>query len=129
MSRTVEEVKLIHRYSESLKRKIVEEIESGELTVSDAMDLYGIQHRRTINRWVQNLGKNRRPTQIVRVMMKSEQERIKELEKALADAELERFALKTLVSVYEEDWGADKKKRSSEQSKKVAELRKKIGLA
>ena len=129
MSETLEGLKLVHRYSESLKSKIVEEVENGELTVSEAMNLYGIQHRRTINRWIQVMGKNRRPTQIVRVMMKSEQERIKELEKALADAELERFALKTLVSVYEEDYGADKKKRSPERSKKVAELRKKIGLA
>lgn len=125
----MKEVKIVHRYSESLKRKIVEEVERGELTVSDAMDLYGIKHRRTINRWIQILGTSRRATQVVRVMMKSEQKRIQELEKALAEAELERFALKTLVSVYEEDYGADKKKRNTEQSKKVAELRKKIGIA
>jgi len=43
-------------------------------------------------------------------MMKSEQERIKKLEKALADAQLENFAMKNLVAVWEEDYGDDIKK-------------------
>jgi len=44
MNNTSEDVKLIHRYSDGLKRKIVEEIEGGELTISEAMDLYDIKH-------------------------------------------------------------------------------------
>ena len=129
MSGKDEEVKVIHRYSEGLKRKVVAEIEDGSLSVVEAMSYYGIGHRRTVYRWMQKFGTNRRATQVVRVMMKSEQERIAELEKALAAAQLENCAMKGLVAVVEEEYGARIKKNSSiEQLKRLEDLKKKAGI-
>ena len=129
MKNSSESVKIIPRYSESLKRKVVEEIESGSLSVSEALDCYGIAHRRTVNRWRQKYGSGERRSQVVRVMMKSEQERIRELERALADSELERIAYKYYAEELEVEAAKSKKKPSTERLKKLAELKKKAGMA
>ena len=78
MSKRAKDVKVINRYSEALKLRIVEEIENGQLTTREAMELYGIKHRRTVTGWVRQHGNHVRPTQVVRIMMKSEKERIRE---------------------------------------------------
>ena len=117
----------VRRYSEALKFEVVKSLDSGSLTVSDAMEFYDIPWRRTINRWRQKYGKNSRETRIVRVMMKSEQERIRELEKALADKELELLRMKTFLLTWEEDYGEDlKKKVSPERLETYEKLRKSV---
>lgn len=119
-----EEVLEIRRYSEALKIELVKELESGRLTVKEAMEYYDIECRRTIYRWSKKYGRAPKKTRIVRVIMKDEQERIRCLEKALADKELELLATRSLLQVYEEDYGESiKKKRSSEQLAKLEKLR------
>ena len=118
------EVIEVRRYSEALKIELVKELDSGRLTVKEAMEYCDITWSRTISRWRRKYGKETKNTRIVRVIMKDEQARIRSLEKALADKELELLALRSLVQVYEEDYGESiKKKRTSEQSAKLEKLR------
>lgn len=118
--------KLIRRYSESLKIQVVEEVESGKLTTREAAKFYDIIHTRTINRWVRKYGKTQYQTKVVRVIMKSEQERIRELESALADALLGRRVLAAQLESYE-GYAPDLKKRlSGKELKEFEERQKKI---
>jgi len=119
-----EEIKEIKRYSVALKRKIVEEVLSGELTAREASKYYGVSSVRTVNQWV--FKQSGRETKIVRVMMKSELERIQELEAALADEKLARRVLAAQLESYENYVPDLKKKLSTKELKKFEENQKKI---
>jgi transposase-like protein len=119
--------KVVKRYSEALKLQVVQELEQGCLTVSEAMDFYDIPWRKTLNRWQRRYGKDKTRVRVVRVIMKSEKERIRELEKALADKELENIAYKALVSVYEDEHAEEmKKKLDPKRLKEFEELRARV---
>lgn len=122
--------KIIHRYSESLKRQIVSEIESGTVSVREASEHYGVKHRRTITGWCRQYGSRVAPTKIVRVMMKDEQERIKELERALVDEQLKNRVYAAQLESYAEEVPDLKKRLNTEQLKKFEHNERKIrGMA
>ena len=125
MNNIQKETKLIKRYSESLKHKIVEEVEGGVLTVRQAMDMYDIRHRRTVTGWIRQYGKEVRPTKIVRGMMKSEQERIKELERALVDSQLKNMVHEEMLKLYAKEVPDLKKRLNTKQLKKFEAAEKK----
>lgn len=104
-------MRVVRRYSEALKRQVVEEVESGRLRVKEAMEYYDIPWRRTIDRWRQRYGNNRRGTKIVRIVMKDEQERIRELEKLVSDLELKNRVREAQLEIWEERYGDDLKKK------------------
>ena len=117
--------KEIIRYSISFKQKIVKEIEEEGLTISQAHRRYGIKGSNTIQRWLRKFGKNHLLNKIVRVEMKGEKDRIKELEVelkrvkvALADATLAKDALETLVEIVNEHYHTDVKKNLGRQPSK-----------
>lgn len=120
------EVKVITRFSEALKRKVAEEIESGILSTRDAMRSYGIRHRKTVNRWVSQYGSNVYQTKIVRVEMKSEREEIDELKAALADERLRTRILAAQLESYQGYVPDFKKKLSTKDLKKFEENQRKI---
>ena len=68
------------RYSISFKQKVVKEIEEEGLTFSEAMRRYGIKGGQTIQKWAISFGKNDLLNKVVRVEMKGEKDRVKELE-------------------------------------------------
>lgn len=79
------------------------------MTFSEARRRYGISGGQTIQKWVIKFGKNHLLDKIVRVEMKGEKDRVKELEAevkklkiALADATLAKDALETLIEVVNE---------------------------
>ncbi|OVE80039.1 hypothetical protein BVY02_01570 [bacterium J17] len=119
-------VKKIYRYSESLKAKIAEEVGTGVLTASEAMQKYGIKHRRTVNVWVRKYGYREYETEVVRVVMKSEQDRIRELEEALADEKLRNRLYAAQLESYEGYVPNLKKKLSTKELQKFEENEKKI---
>ena len=121
-----EGVNEIRRYSESMKLHVVEEVESGRMSAREASNFYDIGNRRTVYRWVRKYGKSKRRTKVVRVIMKSELERIRELESALSDALLGRRVLMAQLDYYEENVPDIKKKLSSQQLKEFEERQKKI---
>ena len=119
MSRTIK------RYSIAFQRKVVSEIESGELTIGDARRLYDITGSETIQNWILKLGKNHLLNKVVRIEMKGEKDRIKELEKkvrqlesALADEHIKNIVLESLVDIAREKYGIDLKKKNGQARSK-----------
>jgi transposase-like protein len=89
------EIKPAVRYSEAFKIELVRELEGGELNFSQMMRKYGIGGRDTLPRWVAQYGKGS-IGKIIRVEKPEEvnelkrlKERVRRLEAALADANLD----------------------------------------
>jgi len=89
--------KTVMRYSESFKLKIVSELETGKLSnISEARSRYGIRGCDTVQNWLRKYGKNHLLNKVVKVQkadehdeLKKQKARIRQLEKALADAHLD----------------------------------------
>jgi len=115
-------IKIIRSYSEALKLKVVSEIESGRCTMAEASRHYGMTKGSVLN-WVRKYGNSAKRTRIVTVVPKEEQERIKELEAALAESHLKNRFYEKLIEVANEHYGEDIKKNfstpPSENSKRV----------
>jgi len=120
--------RVVRRYSEALKRQVVEDVDGGSLTVKEAMEWYDVPWRRTIDRWRLRYGRDKKRTKTVRVVMKSEQERLRELEKLVADLQIENRVKSAQLDIYEE-WGVDesiKKKLNTQQLKEFEERKKRL---
>lgn len=113
--------------SEELRRRIVQEIESGSIGQTEASRVYGI-NRTAIGKWLKSYGKLSHHRQIVEVVMKDEKEKIEELQRALADAHLKLRIYEKVIDLASEDVGMDLKKNFStkalEQLKGKAEKSK-----
>ena len=119
MSRTV------LRYSLAFQQKVVNEIESGELSIEDARRLYDIRGHTTIQKWIRKFGKNHLLSKVVRIETKDEKDRVKELEKrirrlesALADEHIKNAVLESLVEIARDKYGIDLKKKSGQAPSK-----------
>jgi transposase-like protein len=109
---------LNYRYSSAFKQKVVTEIESGVYTVGEVERIYGVT-RATIYEWLRRFGKDYLINRTVRVQMRGESDRIKELEKekqkleaALAQAHLKILALESTIESAEELFNVNLKKKS-----------------
>jgi transposase len=116
------EQKVIIRYSISFKQKVVNEIEEEGLSHQEAKRRYGINGGETIKKWLVKFGKNHLLNKVVRIEMKGEKDRVKELEAeikklkiALADATLAKVALESLIEVVDEHYKTDVKKNLGPQ--------------
>jgi len=114
--------KTIIRYSISFQQKVVQEIEEKGRSISEVQRIYDIRGGETIQRWLKKYGKNHLLNKIVRVEMKGEKDRIKELESevrrlkiALADSTLKKDALETLIEIVNEEYRTDVKKNFGQQ--------------
>lgn len=119
------------RYSISFKQKVVKEIEEEGLGIQTAARRYGIQGGSTIQKWIKRFGKNYLLNKIVRVEVKGEKDRVKELEAeikklkiALADATMEKHALETLIDIVNENYQTDVKKNLGQQLSKEVTKKK-----
>jgi len=108
---------LNYRYSSAFKQKVVIEIESGVYTVGEVERIYGVT-RATIYEWLRRFGKDHLINRTVRVQMRGESDRIKELEKekqkleaALAQAHLKIIALESTIESAGELFKVDLKKK------------------
>jgi transposase len=129
MKKSNYEQKLVKKYSSAFKLKVVNEIESGKLSVYKAREIYDIGGSHTIERWIKNLGKNHLLSNVIRIEMKDEKDKVKELkdrirklEKLLADKELDNLMNETFLELLAEDHGVDleefKKKADNERLKR-----------
>jgi len=107
-----------YRYSEAFKQKVISELERGKYNKSEMSRLYGVSQN-SINKWIRKYGKNHLIEKIVRVEMKGEADRLKQLEKekqllesALAQAQLKIITLEATIEVAEEKFNVDLKKNS-----------------
>ncbi len=97
------------RYSEAFKRHIVKEVESGRQSQADAAKEYGVA-KSAVRLWLTEYGRFRPQRSIMEVVMKSEQERIAELEKALADAHLKNLVYEEILKQAGKKYKVDLKK-------------------
>ena len=89
--------KTVIRYSEAFKLKVVNELESGKFScVHEARMRYGIRGCGTVECWLRKYGKNHLLCKVVKVHtvdkkdeLKKQKTRVKQLEKALANAHLD----------------------------------------
>ncbi len=107
----------ILRYSSAFKQKVVREIERGEKSIYQAQKIYDINGSITIQRWIKKFGKNYLLSKVVRIEMKDEKDKIKQLEKkvreletALSNEHLKSISLEALVTVAEKHYKTDFKK-------------------
>lgn len=129
MKKSNYEQKVTNRYSSAFKLKVVNEIESGKLSIFQAQKIYDIGGNATISKWIKNLGRNHLLSKVVRIEMKDEKDKVKELqdrvrrlEKLLADKELDNLMNEAFLELLAEDHGVDleefKKKADKERLKK-----------
>ena len=111
-------VRKLKRYSISFKQKVVGEVEQDGLSVPEAKRRYGITGATTIQGWLKEFGKQHLLNTVVRVEMKGEQERLREMEKeiaklkiALADAYLQRDCAEEVIRQAGRLYGEDFKKK------------------
>jgi transposase len=127
------QTRIIMRYSISFKRKVVKEIEEEGLGIAEAARRYGIKGSNVIQNWLKQMGRNHLLNKVVRVEMKGEKDRIKELESevkklkiALADSTMGKHALETLITIVNEHYQTDVKKNLGQQPLKGVTKKKGI---
>ena len=105
-----------YRYSMAFKQKVISEIESGKYSLLQASKIYKVSDVSLYN-WLRAFGKNHLIGKTVRIEMKDETDRLKQLQKekealesALAQAHLKIITLESLLEVAEEHQQKDLKK-------------------
>lgn len=96
-------------YSEELRRHVVEELESGRMSRAEISREYGVP-KSLLKVWVHDYGKFRPKRDVVEIVMKSEKERIAELEKALADATVKNRLYEEIINLADKEYKLDLKK-------------------
>jgi transposase len=103
-------------YSLAFKQKVVSEIEAGKFSISQAKRIYDISAQ-SIYDWLRKLGKGHLIAKVVRIEMKDEKDKLKELqhqnqklESALAQAHLRLLMYECLVESVETHYQIDVKK-------------------
>lgn len=125
-------------YSEAFRLKVVSEIESGKLTITDASRLYEINGSHTVYNWLRRYGKNELIRKSVRIEMKGEKDvtkalrdRIRELEQALSSATIENICGRIHIEELESHLTEEEKKtlrsRLSPEQRRILE-RSKSGI-
>jgi transposase len=114
----------ITRYSDAFKLEVVQQIESGRLSIYQARVHYGIPGGGTIANWLRRFGKLHLLSKTIRVEKPEQRDRMKSLEAEnkqlkllLADKLLERDIAVAELEVICEELGLD-----------LVELKKKYGL-
>ena len=116
--------KVIRRYSEPFKLKILDELTTGKLNKSQLGKLYGINPT-TINEWIRKY--NRKDLMNTRIKVETKDEitrikalkkEIKQLKKRLLKKDLDAMVLESYLQVAAQDLGY----------KSVAELKKKLSI-
>lgn len=108
-------------YNLGFKLAVVNQVEKGEMTYKQAQQAYGIQGRSTVLVWLRRHGSLDWRVPINRQMPKSKEtpaQKIKRLERELADERLRTKILNTMIDISDEQYGTSiRKKCSPKQSK------------
>lgn len=127
-------VRQTFRYSTAFKMKVISEIESGKYTIAEARRIYDINSAGTIPYWLKRYGKNHLLNKVVRIQMKDERDKIKELknqikalERALSKSQVDNICWQSLIEVIDEKYGIDSKKNfGSKLPPELQEVLKKL---
>lgn len=101
--------RVYHQYSAELKQRLVDEIEQGQLSMREAAR--DAQTTVTmVKKWLEEYGRFKPKRDVVEVVMKSEQDKITALEKALSDAHLKLRVYDELIHQTNKHYKTDIKK-------------------
>jgi transposase-like protein len=113
--------KTVYRYSNCFKEKVVQERSSGS-SISSVCRKYDIKGGATVQGWIKKFGRKDLLSTVIRVKMRSEDDKIKQLEAevkhlkiALADATLAKDVLETLIEVVDDHYQTDVKKNFGQE--------------
>jgi transposase len=112
------------KYSEVFKRLVVAEYERGQLNKDQIQVKYGIKGNSRVLEWCRRYGKLHYPKAgaLGRPMKDPQKQRIKDLEKELADAKLKLVAYEKLIEIAEQEEGISiLKKDEAKQSRSLPE--------
>ena len=90
-------------YSMSFKLRVVQEVESGQLSMRGAQKMYGIQGHMTVNSWLRKYGTFDWESKTPSIMGKSQEQKLMELEQKVKLLEKQKAFLERRVET------ADKK--------------------
>ena len=118
---TKSQPKTFYRYSESFKMQVIQEVSSGS-SISEVCRRYDIKGTQTVQTWIKKYGRQELLNTVIRVKMRSEDDKIKQLEAenkrlkiSLADAILVKEVLETLIEVVDEHYQTDVKKNFGQE--------------
>jgi len=77
---------IVVRYSTAFKAEVVEQIRSGQLSIAQAREKYGIVGGTTVYRWVHQAGRHDLIRKVVKVSTSKEVDELRRLKKELAQA-------------------------------------------
>ena len=107
-------------YTMAFKLGIVSRVEKGEFTYKQAQQHYGIQGRSTVLVWLRKYGNLDWSKPILHTMSKQEEtpaQKIKRLERELADEKVMNKILNTMIDIADEQLGTQiRKKYNTQQS-------------
>lgn len=89
-------------YSLSFKLQVVSEVENEELSIKGALRKYGIQSHGTVLNWIRKYGTFDREYQINRLMNKTPEQKILELEQRVKLLEKQKASLEKQVDIAEQ---------------------------
>lgn len=113
-------------YSPEVKRAIVEELESGQMSLREAAARSHTSVTR-VQQWLKEYGRYQPKRDVVEVVMKSEEEKIAALEKALAEAHLKLLVHEKIIELAGKKYKVDLKKAFGSPPLSSAEVRPKPG--
>lgn len=123
----------IYRYSTSFKKSVIQELDTGLITVSALQRKYGCS-RSSILKWHRKYGKNYKIGKVIKVEKAGERDKLKELEgevlflkKELREARIGNIVWEAVVEEASKVVGFDVKKKFADkvsplQSKRVKQL-------
>jgi transposase len=122
----VQRVKRTQRdYSFAFKMKVVYEVEKGQITYKQAQAKYGIQGRSTVLTWLRKYGQqdwtSTMPTSSKRPL--TPQQRIRQLEKKLADEKLKTEFMEDVIYHLDKECGSDLGKKYAEHVSKIGKAK------
>ena len=121
-------------YTLAFKLSVVAQIEKGELTYKEAQQRYGIQGRSTVLVWLRKLGQQRwgamasspcmsHPSNSGAPKPPTPEQRIKELEVQLKDAQEKAQLFEAVLDVLKKDYGVRVVKKPSGKSSRKSSSR------
>lgn len=118
-------IRIQRSYSEELRKEIVQQIESGKLTITQAGREYGVLGKQTIYNWIYRYSRTLKKG--TRIVMEKDSEsktsdelrkHIKELEAALGRKSLEADLYRIIVEEASKEYKVDLKKSFGEEASK-----------
>jgi len=114
-------------YPLPFKLQVIRQIEGGEMTYIQAQKYYGIQGKSTVLVWLRKYGTLDWSNPLKVHMPKSKEtpaQRIKRLERELADEKLKNKVLNTMIDISDKQYGTSIRKNSSPKQSDTSESNK-----